>query len=297
MTIKSWTNEEELSMLAEKSRFGEIVTGVVRSVAMMKVPVVRSNGDTEFVEEETMNVALPGGVTGYCPASEFRERDFKTLRRFVNTKQQFLITKIDLDNKMAILSEKQAAEKTRSVFWEEIKGLSESEQLQDKVYEGTVSGYNQDKGIIYVRIQGQDCYMFRNDWQWTQTRRPIIDAQAGETIQVKIIRFDEEAKVVQVSRKATQPDPFDYLTTLKINTTIAGRVERVDPIHGLFVKVEEGVVLKAGKISALEEPAVGDFVTCVVKRISPEERRGKVVITDYPRGKRKRQDLGSFLFE
>lgn len=295
MVVKSWTDQEALEALAEKFRFQEIVDGVIRSSIHMKLPVIREDGTKEEVEEDTLIVQLPGGITGYCAASEFRERDYRSFARFIGTTQAFVITDLNLEHQIALLSEKKAAARLRDMFWDEIVAAEEEGTLQEEVYDAVVSGYNQQKGIIYARINGQDAYMFRREWSWYE--REIVDAQVGETIQVKIELFDKENRILRISRRKALPDPFDFLTTLRKDQLIAGKVAAVHPIHGLFVEVENGVVLKAGKIRQLEEPSVGDVVTCRVRSITPEKRQGKLMIIDYPRGKRKRKDLGSFLFE
>jgi small subunit ribosomal protein S1 len=51
------------------------------------------------------------------------------------------------------------------------------------------------------------------------------------------------------------------------------------------------------KPAYLEEPIVGDIVSCTVRSIDKKKRHAKVVIVGYPRGKKKRKDLGAFLFE
>lgn len=297
MELKSWNNDESLRLLAEKSRNREIVEGVVRTVETMKIPVVRGNGDIEHVEEETLVVVLPGGVTGYCPASEFRERDFKSLGGFVGSKQGFVITRIELDQKMALLSEKQASARKRNSFFDELDYLKAEGKLESETYEAVVSGYNRERGIVYARLNGHDCFIYRRDWFWSQSGTPVVDAAQGEKIQVKVVRFDREGERIQLSRKHAMVDPFDYISTLKEQQRIAGRVVNIHPVHGLFVEVENGVVLKASKISRIPEPEIGEVVNCVVQRINPDERKGKVLIIDYPQGKRRRQDLGSFLFD
>lgn len=292
---KSWSDQETLEELAEKFRFQEIVPGVIRSVMPMKLPVVRDDGTREIVEEDTLIVQLPSGVTGYCVASEFGDYKFHSFVRFIGSQQNFIITDLNLENQIALLSEKKASAIMREKLWDEILELSESGELENKVYDAVVSGYSQEKGIIYLRINGQDAYMYRKEWSWYD--RDVVDAQPGETIQVKIELFDKDQHLLRVSRRKALPDPFDYLSTLRKDQLIAGKVAEVHPIHGLFVEVENGVVLKAGKLSRLEEPSIGDIVTCRVQRVQPEERKGKVMIIDYPRGKRKKKDLGAFLFE
>lgn len=293
VTQQSWTNEQMLEELTVKQRNGELVEGVIRSISTMKFPR-NENGTIKSIEEETLIVALPGGFTGYCPASEFRERSYRSYLKFLSQKESFIITHIDLKEKIAVLSAVKASEQLRGAFWDEVVKLAQSGKLEDKVFTGTVTGQNLKNRTIYVRIQGQDTYMFRNDWAWTNG---AVDAQEGEQVEVKILKFEPKEKLIRVSRKNTLPDPYAFFHTLKVDQLIAGKVVHVDPIHGLFVEVENGIVLKAGKRRSLEEPDVGDFVSCRVQKLFPEKREGKVVILSYPRGKRKKVDMGSFLFE
>ena len=293
MVMKSWQDNETLEVLATKHRTQEIVEGVIRSIKPMKFPK-EFDGKVVSVEQDTLLVALPGGVTGYCPVSEFRERTFRSYNQFITHKDAFIITELDLPNQVAILSANKAAEQLRQTFWMEIESLKEDGLLEDTVFEAVVTSYNQNSGVIHARISGQDVYMYRNEWSWQQ--REAIDVQQGEKINVKVVLFDKETNQVRVSRRLALPDPTDYLKTLVIGEVIAGRVKDVDPIHGLFVEVENGVVLKASKVRALEQPDVRDFVSCRVRSIDLEKRQGRVVIINYPRGKRKKKDLGSFLF-
>jgi len=294
MVAKSWENNESLEELTARKRNGEIVDGVIRSLKSMKFPKLTA-GEMKSVEQTILVVALPGGITGYCPAYEFRERDHRSYNQFVGHKESFIITELDLENQIAVLSANKAAAQLREGFWEQIELLKTQKEIENKVFEGVVTGYNNKTGVIYVRISGQDAYMYSTEWSWHE--REAIDAQQGETVEVKIEKFDATEKLLRVSRKKALPDPYAYLDRLVKGEIIAGRVDAVHPIHGIFVEVENGVVLKAGKVRSLEEPDVGDKVTCRVSTIDAKERKGRVVIIDYPHGKRKKKDLGSFLFE
>lgn len=294
MIAKSWESNEALEYLADKHRKSEVVEGVIRSLKTLKVPQ-EVEGEIKTVEQTTLLVALPGGVTGYCPATAFRERTFKSYNQFVSHKDSFVITEIDLENQVALLSAVKAAEQMSELLWGKLEALEHEKALDTEVFDAVVTSYNQKSGVIHVRISGQDAYMFRDEWSWRD--RDVIDAQQGEKIQVKVVMFDKEQKLVRVSRRLALPDPYEILGTLQTGDIIAGRVSDVHPINGLYVEIENGVVLKGSKVRALEEPDVGDFVTCRVKNIDPANRKGRVVILSYPRGKREKKDLGSFLFE
>lgn len=294
MVTKSWESNEALEYLADKHRKSEVVEGVIRSLKTLKVPQ-EVNGEMKSVEQTTLLVALPGGVTGYCPATAFRERSFRSYTQFVSHKDSFVITEIDLENQIAILSAVKAAEQMSEILWGKLEAHEQEGSLSLESFEAVVTSYNQKSGVIHVRISGQDAYMFRDEWSWRE--RDVIDAQQGEKIQVKVVMFDKEQKLLRVSRRLALPDPYALLDTLRAGDIIAGRVSDVHPINGLYVEVENGVVLKGSKVRALEEPDVGDYVTCRVKNVDPEKRKGRVVILSYPRGKREKKDLGSFLFD
>lgn len=292
--VKSWDTMDVLDDLARMRRDKELVTGVVRSVRRMKIPVYLE-GKTEVIEGRTLIVALPGGVTGYCPAPLFTDRRIRFLDDVVSHKETFVIMDLNTEHQVAILSGIEADKILSVGFWNDIKEADEANQLAEKTFKGRVVGYNQERKIIYLRVNGQDTYMYRSDWSWQD--RVIVDAQMGEIVDVVVVRYDAERKIVRVSRKAATPDPYKILYTLVPEQTVAGRVVTVHPIHGIFVEIETDVELKAFKIPALEEPEVGDLVRCVVRNVEPERRRGRVMIVGYPEGKRTRKDLGSFLFE
>lgn len=295
MVLQSWSNESALDELRASSRKQEIVYGFIRSIKEMNLPVPQPDGKTVVREVPTLIVALPDGVTGYCPGHDFREFNIKSFHRFVGTKDAFVITKLDLENKIAFLSGTIANEMLADHLWTELKAAEKAGTLGAKEYKATVTGINTQKGVVHTRIQGQDAYMFRSEWSWND--REGIDANVGEEINVKVIAFDSNVKMIRVSRKQTLADPMKYLDQIKKDDVIAGKVVQVSPQHGIFVEVETGVVLKGTKPRALEEPDVGDLVSCRVAKVDSVKRRGRVILLNYPQGKRKKKDLGSFLFE
>ncbi|WP_107936642.1 30S ribosomal protein S1 (plasmid) [Ureibacillus chungkukjangi] len=297
--VPSWTRGEQLNELTQIDRYDEMMTGIVRSIESEKREL-QLNGEEVTLQGELLIVALPNGVTGYCAAKDFAIHEFKNTRKLVGRKAKFVIKEILLEQKMVILSGKEAQKRTIAEFWEKLIELDKAGQLKEHTFTGVVSGTSQDRrGITHVRILGQDCHMPRTEWSWNS--RDIVDVSEGEEIEVKVTRFDLERKLVEVSRRLTLPDPFQLLEKLDVGDPIAGKVSRVDPLHGIFVQMESGLDVKASKVKSLESPIVGDMVTCrilqPIRREAGGRIKGRVVIVGYPAGKRKRKDLGSFLFE
>jgi len=296
--LTSWTTEEQLNELTRIKRYNELVTGIVRSIES-KTRTVVVDGESQKVKEEILIVALPNGVTGYCAAKEFAIHEFKNTRKLVGRTAQFVIQDILLEDRILILNGKEAQQRNIEEFWAEVEELEKRNELDNHVFTGEITGTSPDGRVIHVRIKGQDCHIQPGEWSWNRFERPVVEE--GAPVEVKIKRFDKENRRVEVSRRLTLPDPLEFLSKLEIGDSIAGRVSRVDPVHGIFVQLENGLDVKASRVKNLEEPIVGDIVNCrVTKKITREESgriKGRVVIVGYPRGKRRRKDLGAFLFE
>lgn len=293
---QSWSNEEQLEELARMRRNREIVKGVITSVGTKKARVLEEG---KYVEKE-MEVAmflLEGGVTAYCPATEFSDYEYKSLNGFTGSLQEFIIDHFDLESKTAVVSVRKADQIKKADFYKELEALQTSGELENKVFEGRVQGFNPNTHRVFVRVNGADCFMLPNDWSWERGRNIENVIDRGETIQVKVRRFDKENDLVQVSRRHTLEDPFRKLERMKDMETVAGQISGVDPIHGIFVKLDVGLEAKGIKPNYLEEPIVGDIVSCRIRSIDRKNRHVRVVITGYPRGKKKRKNVGAFLFE
>ncbi|MGS2778435.1 S1 RNA-binding domain-containing protein [Robertmurraya sp. GLU-23] len=284
LTIKSWSNDTQLEDLARFKRDREVVRGVVTSISMIK-------------DKEIAFLMLENGVTAYCPADEFSAHEFRSLNGFAGTMQEFIVTNLDLDQEVAIVSIKQADEMKKAKFLSQLEVLEQSELLHTFEFDGVVTGINSKNRNIFVRINGVDAVMYPSDYSWDRGRRIEEQVQRGEKIKVKVIRFNKDSNMIRVSRRHTLEDPFVKLEALQHHSAVAGKVTGVDPVHGIFIQLDVGLEVKGVKPNQLEEPIVGDIVSCRVRSIDKEKRQAKVVITGYPRGKKKRKDVGAFLFE
>ncbi|MFJ7890541.1 S1 RNA-binding domain-containing protein [Lysinibacillus xylanilyticus] len=298
-TVESWNSQEQFYELTAWHRNNEMVTGVVRSIVDKSYRAVSDDNSTKSSNAEVLIIALPNGTTGYCAADNFLTREFKNYKQFVGRKAHFYIDSILIEENMLILNGKKAQEQRINLLWEEILSYEKEGTLATHTFKGIVTGQHNTNGGIFVNVDGQDCFMPRIEWSWNE--REALSISEGETIEVKILRIDSENKRIVVSRRQTLPDPYTFLEKLKVGDSIAGKVSRVDPQHGIFVTLESGLDVKASKVRALEEPVIGDMVNCrIVKEIVRTENgriQGRVVIVKYPNGKRKVKDLGQFLFE
>lgn len=289
-----------LEQLAAARRNGEVVQAMVRSVGERKVPVFdQSVGKAVIKDTECAVFELGEGVKGICPSFEFSEHEFNSLVGFVGTIHELLVLELDVENKLAVVSVKRADQQKRNQFWKTIKELQVKgeEALQSVEFEGVITGYNLQSQTIFVKVQGQDCFLKKNDFDHNPVRNLLEVAERNKTIPVKIVRFNEETNQVQVSRKLAILDPFEELRQYEEDDAVVGTVVGVHAEHGIFVQLKKGVQIKASKPKDLEPPIVGDIVTLRIKQVDFEKRHARSVIIGYPQGKKKLKDVTSFLYE
>lgn len=289
-----------LEVLAAARRNQEPIKAMVRSVGERKMPVL----DKESNKVVTKNVEcavfeLEGGVKGLCPSFEFAEHEFRSLVGFVGTVHDLIVLELDAENKLAVVSVKRADEIKKERFWKKLKELQEQgeEALKTVDFEGVITGFNLQSQTIFVKVEGQDCFLKRSDFDHTSIRNIAEVAERNTHITVRVVRFNEETSQVQVSRKLAIADPFEELRQYKEDDAVVGTVTGVHPEHGIFVQLKKGVQIKASKPKDLEPPIVGDIVTLRIKNVDFEKRQARSVIIGYPQGKKKLKDVTSFLYE
>lgn len=289
-----------LEHLAAARRNGELIEAMVRSVGERKVPVYDDLAGKKVLKDvECAIFELGDGVKGICPSFEFSEHEFNSLVGFVGTVHELLIMELDVENKLAVVSVKQADQRKQSKFWLKLKELQAQgeESLQSEEFEGVITGYNLQSQTIFVKVQGQVCFLKRNDFDHNPVRNIMEVAERNKKIPVKVVRFNEETNQVQVSRKLAIPDPFEELRQYGEDDAVVATVAAVHPSHGIFVQLQKGVQIKASKPKDIEPPIVGDIVSLRIKQVDFEKRHARAVIIGYPQGKKRLKDVTSFLYE
>lgn len=291
---------EELDYLSRLKRERVLVKGIIRHVNTRNIKTIDEAGKPVVKQVEYAQLVWSNGEStfeAYCTEDEFSSHKYRSIAGFVGTYQTFIVDDINIEAEAIVTSIKKADDMRAKTFIEELETLEKGHTLQEKVYKGVLYGYNPQTNNIFVRVEGMNTFMMRNDWDYGRVGALETLIERGETIDVKVVRFSKENNQVQVSRKATFQDPFEKLVTLQEFDRIAGKVTRVDPIHGIFVMLDIGLEVKATRPRKLEEPIVGEMVACVLKNFDVKKRTARVVITAYPQGKKSRRDVASFLFD
>jgi ribosomal protein S1 len=208
-----------------------------------------------------------GGIRGFLPASQVRVAPGTALDTLVRTKVPLRVIDIDQDRRRIVVSHRRAVEDERRAKRAEIlKSLAVGQ-----IREGVVARIA-DFGA-FIDLGGIDGLVPVRELAFERVEKPSDVVQIGETIQVEVLRIEENGKKISLSRKNALPDPLrDHAALLKTGTTIEGTVVAKEP--SLRVEIAPGLVGAVRESDA--NPAdyeIGEKLEVVVRFVDRRTRR------------------------
>ena len=176
-----------------------------------------------------------GGAIAFLPGSQVDIRPVKDITPLMHTPQPFVILKMDRARGNIVVS--------RRAILEESRAEAKSELMQDLKEGAVLSGIVKnitDYGA-FVDLGGVDGLLHVTDISWKRVNHPSEALTVGETIEVQIIRYNEENGRVSLGMKQLADDPWKEVTTqYAVGTKLQGRITNVTD-YGAFVEVGEGI--------------------------------------------------------
>jgi small subunit ribosomal protein S1 len=216
------------------------------------------------------------GVAAFLPGSQIDLKPVRNLDKLIGERFEFRILKHNQKRNNVVIS--------RRVVLEEVRE-SMKEQLLEKLQEGaTIEGVVKnitDYGA-FIDLGGLDGLLHITDISWGRVNHPSERINVGETIDVKIIKYDAERQRVSLGIKQLKEDPWtNAAENYPVGTKVAGKVISIKD-YGAFVEIEEGIeslvhVSEMSWTKKIKHPTqivnVGDAIDAVVLSIDPEKRR------------------------
>jgi small subunit ribosomal protein S1 len=216
------------------------------------------------------------GVRAFLPGSQVDIRPVNNLDGFRGMKVECKVIKINKRRGNIVLSRKIVLEEQLNQRRQAVlQGLKEGTVVQGVVKNMTDYG-------VFVDIGGVDGLLHISDIAWGRLNHPSQAFSIGQSISVRVLKFDRDRERVSLGYKQLRPDPWLNLSErYAIGSRVKGRiVSLVD--YGVFLEIEEGV---EGLIHVSElfwgrrtkSPArlfsIGEALESVVLDIHPQERR------------------------
>jgi len=221
-------------------------------------------------------LAVDIGVRAFLPGSIADSRPLKNLDVLKGRELEFRVVGLDRKRGNIVLSRKAILDEIADVKRKEAR-----EALADgRVLKGVVKNIT-DYGA-FVDLGGIDGLLHVTDMSWGRVGHPSEVVKVGETLEVRVLKFDAESGRISLGMKQLKPDPWQDLPAhYPVGARVRGKVVSLTD-YGAFVELEEGVeglihVSEMSWTKRIKNPSkllkVGDIVEAVIADVNSETRR------------------------
>lgn len=249
--MKAW---EEISKAVERD---EVVSGAV---------IARVKGGL------SVNI----GVKAFLPGSQVDLRPVKNLDKLIGQTYDFKIIKFNKKRGNIVLSRRVLLEQER-----EEKRAETVERLHEgSILMGVVKNIT-DYGA-FVDLGGIDGLLHITDMSWGRINHPSEMFEVGQSVEVKILKFDRDSQRVSLGYKQIRPDPWsDADFKYPVGAIVRGKVVSI-PDYGAFIELEDGIeglvhISEMTWNKRIKHPSklvdVGDTIEAKVLGIDVENKR------------------------
>jgi len=175
------------------------------------------------------------GATAFLPGSQVDIRPIKDLGVLMGTPQPFQILKMDRRRGNIVVSRRAVLEDSRAEARTElVANLEEGQVLQGVIKNITDYG-------AFVDLGGVDGFLHVTDISWKRINHPSEALQIGESVQVKVIKFNDETQRISLGIKQLTEDPWlKVFERFPIGSKMTGIVTNITD-YGSFVELEDGI--------------------------------------------------------
>ncbi len=216
------------------------------------------------------------GIAAFLPGSQVDVRPIRNLDSLRDKQIEAKVIKLNRKRSNVVLSRK-------AVLEERDAGRKDQtlNQIEEEIIvEGQIKNLT-DYGA-FVDLGGIDGLLHVTDMSWGRLQNPSELFKVGDTVQVKVLKFDRERERVSLGYKQLLPDPWETIEErFPPATRITGKIASVAD-YGAFVELEPGVeglvhVSEMSWSKRIKHPSKivspGDTVEVEVLSVDPRARR------------------------
>lgn len=174
------------------------------------------------------------GVQGFLPSSLVDVKPLKDLDSLVGKVVDVKVIKMDESAKTILVSRKATM----------VEGLENPQTILSRIQEGDVVNgtvKNITEYGVFVDLGGVDGLLHITDISWTRIENPSEKFEIGQSVKLKVSKFDEKSKKISLSLKALDDSPWkDFIASEKVGNIVKAKVVKfVD--YGCFVLINNNL--------------------------------------------------------
>ncbi|HXG95194.1 MAG TPA: 30S ribosomal protein S1 [Blastocatellia bacterium] len=216
------------------------------------------------------------GVPAFLPGSQVDTRPVRNLESLIGQEIEVRVVKLNRKRGNVVVSRKSVLEESANK--KKAETLANIEE--GVILEGTVKNIT-DYGA-FIDLGGIDGLLHIIDMSWGRIASPTELFKVGDTIQVKVLKFDREKERISLGYKQLLPDPWQSVAErYPAGSRVRGRVVSLTD-YGAFIEIEPGIeglvhVSEMTWSKRLKHPSkllsIGQEVEAVVLEVDPHNRR------------------------
>ncbi|MGN7437042.1 MAG: 30S ribosomal protein S1 [Alcanivorax sp.] len=176
-----------------------------------------------------------GGAVAFLPGSQVDIRPVRDIKPLMNTPQPFHVLKMDRSRGNIVVSRRSILEESR----QEQRGELLENLAEGQVLEGIVKNIT-DYGA-FVDLGGVDGLLHVTDISWKRVNHPTEVLQIGQTVEVQVVRYNEETQRISLGMKQLETDPWENVGgKYAVGERFTGRISNIAD-YGAFVELEDGI--------------------------------------------------------
>ncbi|MFZ1326797.1 MAG: 30S ribosomal protein S1 [Candidatus Contendobacter sp.] len=198
--------------------------------------------ENEEIIKGTISGKVKGGFTvdigeirAFLPGSLVDVRPVRDAAYLEGKEQEFKVIKLDRRRNNVVVSRRAVVEQEYSAEREALlQNLQEGQEVDGVVKNLTDYG-------AFLDLGGIDGLLHITDMAWRRVKHPSEVVAVGDSIRVKVLKFDRERNRVSLGLKQLGDDPWIALARrYPVGTRVFGKITNIAD-YGCFVEIEEGV--------------------------------------------------------
>jgi small subunit ribosomal protein S1 len=216
------------------------------------------------------------GVSAFLPGSQVDVRPVRNLETFIAQDIEVRVIKLNRKRGNVVVSRKAVLEESANLKKAETLGEIE----EGVIMEGVVKNIT-DYGA-FVDLGGIDGLLHIIDMSWGRINSPHDILKVGDTVQVKVLKFDRDKERISLGYKQLMPDPWQSVAErFPRGSKVHGKVVSLTD-YGAFIEIEPGIeglvhVSEMTWSKRLKHPSkilsIGQDVEAIVLEVDPNNRR------------------------
>lgn len=217
-----------------------------------------------------------GGAVAFLPGSQVDIRPVRDVSPLMGTPQPFHILKMDRARGNIVVSRRAVLEESRQEAKSDLlTGLREGSILTGVVKNITDYG-------AFVDLGGVDGLLHVTDISWKRVNHPSEVLTIGQSLEVQVIRFNQETGRISLGMKQLEDDPWkDVATKFEVGSRLKGKITNIAD-YGAFVELAQGIegLVHVSEMSWTKKNvhpsklvSTSQEVEVVVLDVDPEKRR------------------------